>query len=168
MHKTLKPTGQLLVLLLTSIAAQAAAEPADLKVMSFNIRFAKTGHSESAPDNNWEDATHPRRDRTVRIIREASPDLLGVQEAREQQLKYLQDAFPEYEFYGIGRDDGKTSGEFSGIFYRKDRFSQKHAGSFWLSDTPEKPGTTFSFNGLPRIASWVRLHDEKTGRDFVF
>src|SRR5215213_3365554 len=142
MHKIFRPIGQMLVLLLASIAAQAAAELADLKVMSFNVRFAKPGHSEAAAENNWQDATHPRRERAVRIIREASPDLLGVQEAREQQLTDLQAAFPEFEFYGVGRDDGKTGGEFSGIFYRKDRFTRKNAGSFWLSDRPEEPGTT--------------------------
>jgi endonuclease/exonuclease/phosphatase family metal-dependent hydrolase len=162
---------RLVSLVLTFLAcfvAKAAAEPANLKVMSFNIRFAKPGHSESTTDNNWEDAKHPRRERAVRVIREVSPDLLGVQEARESQINDLREAFPEYEFYGLGRDDGKTGGEFSGIFYRKDRFERKDAGSFWLSEMPDKPGTTFSFNGLPRIASWLRLHDGKTNREFIY
>jgi endonuclease/exonuclease/phosphatase family metal-dependent hydrolase len=156
-----------LLVLLACFTAQAAAEPADLKVMSFNVRFAKAGHSEAATENNWDDAKHPRRERAIRVIRERSPDLLGVQEARAEQIKDLQEAFPEYAFYGVGRDDGKMGGELSGIFYRKDRFTQQDAGTFWLSDTPEKPGTTFSFNGLPRVASWVRLLDGKTGREFV-
>jgi endonuclease/exonuclease/phosphatase family metal-dependent hydrolase len=136
--------------------------------MSFNIRFARIGHSEAAPENNWADSAHPRRERTIRVIREAMPDLLGVQEAREVQINDLKEALPEYEFYGIGRDDGKSGGEFSGIFFLKDRFTQKNAGSFWLSETPDQPGTTFSFNKLPRIASWVKLTDKKANREFVF
>src|SRR5690349_14676587 len=120
--------------------AAAAAEPAELKVMSFNVRYSTPGHSEDAPENNWNDAKHPRRERAHRIIRDNDPDLLGVQEARDQQVKDLQKALPEYEFYGAGRDDGKPSGEFSGVFYRKGRLTRKDAGSFWLSSTPDKPG----------------------------
>ena len=95
--------------------------------------------------------TRQRRERAVRVIQESSPDLLGVQEAREGQIADFKSALPDYEFYGLGRDDGKTGGEFSGIFFRKIRFTQTAAGSFWLSATPDKPGTTFSFNELPRI-----------------
>jgi endonuclease/exonuclease/phosphatase family metal-dependent hydrolase len=144
-----------------------AAEPADLRVMSFNIRFARDGHSEDAAENNWTDAKHPRRDRVIRVIRETKPDVLGVQEARDGQIEDLKKALPEYAFYGMGRDDGKTGGEFSGVYYRKDRFTLKDAGSFWLSATPDKAGTTFSFNKLPRIASWVRLADDQSKREFV-
>jgi endonuclease/exonuclease/phosphatase family metal-dependent hydrolase len=153
----------------SAFATQASAEAADLRVMSFNIRFSKVDKSEDASENNWADPKHPRRERALRVIREFEPDLLGVQEARELQIEDLKKALPEFEFYGIGRDDGKTAGEFSGIFYRKDRFARKDAGSFWLSATPEKPGTTFyaAPNAVPRIASWVRLADNKSQREFV-
>lgn len=155
-------------LLLEFVATVAAA--ADIRVMSFNVRFAMPGHNESATENNWNDQEHPRRDRAVRVIREVNPDLLGVQEAREMQIKDLQQAFPEFAFYGVGRDDGKMGGEFSGIYYRKGRFTRTATGSFWLSETPEKPGTTFAAppNRIPRIASWVRLEDAETRREFLF
>jgi endonuclease/exonuclease/phosphatase family metal-dependent hydrolase len=155
------------VALFSAFANRLAAETVDLRVMSFNIRFAKAGHSEAAAENNWADPAHPRRERVIRVIREAAPDLLGVQEARDGQIDDLRGALPAYDFYGVGRDDGKTEGEFSGIFYRKGRFARKDAGSFWLSATPEEPGTTFSPNKLPRIASWVRLADSESNREFV-
>ena len=112
---------------------------------------------------------YPRRERVIRVIRDYKPDVLGVQEARDLQIVDLREALPEYEFYGVGRDDGKTGGEYSGIFYRKDRFTRKDAGSFWLSETPEKPGTTFYTvpNAVPRMASWVRLARQAIGREFV-
>jgi endonuclease/exonuclease/phosphatase family metal-dependent hydrolase len=144
------------------------AGDADLHVMSFNVRFSKAGSNEKAAENNWNDPQHPRRERAIRIVRETNPDLLGVQEARESQVEDFEHALPEYEFYGVGRDDGKTGGEFSGIFYRKKRFTRKGEGSFWLSATPEEAGTTFSYNKLPRIASWVQLVDNKSNREFVF
>jgi endonuclease/exonuclease/phosphatase family metal-dependent hydrolase len=79
---------------------------------------------------------------------------------------------PEYAFYGPGRDDGKK-GECSGVFYRKSRLEKNDEGSFWLSDTPEKPGTSFYVapkgkpKAVPRIASWVKLTDKDSGRKFV-
>ena len=102
----------------------AAAEPVELNVMSFNIRYSYGGLDEQATENNWTDSKFPRRDRVIHVIRAYSPDLLGVQEARHLQIKDLEAALPEFEFYGIGRDDGKTGGEYSGIFYSKDRFTR--------------------------------------------
>ncbi len=151
------------------VAHRAAVGAVELRVMSFNVRYSHVGASEAAPENNWADAKYPRRERVIRVIRENSPDVLGVQEARELQVNDLRKALPEYDFYGIGRDDGKTAGEFSGIFYRKDRFTQHDSGSFWLSATPEQPGTSFALavDGCPRIASWVLLADNKSHEEFV-
>lgn len=157
----------LLAMISIAVATSTAAEFADLRVMSFNIRFAREGHSEDAAENNWGDSKYPRHERVSRVIREAAPDLLGVQEACHGQIEDLKTALPEYAFYGIGRDNGKMQGEYSGIFYRRARFMQKDAGSFWLSATAEKAGTTFSFNKLPRIASWVRLGDSMSNRELV-
>jgi endonuclease/exonuclease/phosphatase family metal-dependent hydrolase len=144
-----------------------AADPVELSVMSFNIRYSYGKPQEEAAENDWNDAKHPRRERVVRVIRDNMPDILGVQEARHLQIEHLQTSLPEFDFYGIGRDDGKTEGEYSGIFYRKDRFTQTDADSFWLSPTPQKPGTTFytAPNAVPRVASWVRLVDDKSGRE---
>jgi endonuclease/exonuclease/phosphatase family metal-dependent hydrolase len=152
----------------TCLAAEGAAnEVTDLKVMSFNIRYSYGKPQEEMAENDWTDAKNPRRERVVRVIREHQPDILGVQEARHLQIEDLQEALLEFDFYGIGRDDGKTEGEYSGIFYLKDRFKQLDAGSFWLSATPEKPGTTFytARDAVPRIASWVCLADNQSGRE---
>jgi endonuclease/exonuclease/phosphatase family metal-dependent hydrolase len=137
--------------------------------MSFNVRFAYPGHSESEPENNWNDAAHPRRERTIRVIRDYMPDILGVQEARHRQIVDLREALPEYDFYGVARDDGKQAGEYTGIFYRRQRLEHEKEGSFWLSDTPEKPGTTFykAPNAVPRMASWVRFRDKPTKTEFI-
>ena len=162
--------GMLHVAAFSIVAHRAAAGAVELRVLSFNVRYSQVGASEAATENNWADAKYPRRERAIRVIRENSPDVLGVQEARELQVNDLRKALPEYAFYGVGRDDGKTAGEFSGIFYRKDRFTKNDSGSFWLSATPETPGTSFALavDGCPRIASWVRLSDNKSNREFVF
>lgn len=154
---------------LSFTASLSHAADVELKVMSFNVRFAYPKHSEAKAENNWNDAEHPRRERAIRVIREYQPDVLGVQEARHGQIVDLREALPKYDFYGIGRDDGKEAGEYMGIFYRKDRFERMKEGSFWLSTTPEKPGTTFSTlpNAVSRMASWVRLRDKASSREFV-
>ncbi len=156
-----------LLVSLLSFDSTHAAEPVELRVMSFNIRYSYGKPHEEASENDWTDPKHPRRERVVRVIRENLPDILGVQESRHLQIVDLQAALPEFAFYGIGRDDGQTEGEYSGIFFLKDRFKQLDAGSFWLSKTPEKPGTTFytAHDAVPRIASWVRLADNKSGRE---
>jgi endonuclease/exonuclease/phosphatase family metal-dependent hydrolase len=160
--------GFLQLLLATAVASPAIAEPAAIRIMSFNIRNSRAKEKQS--ENYWSDKEHPRRERTIRVIRKSEPDLLGVQEARPDQVNDLKEALSEYTFYGVGRDDGKSAGEFSGIYYRTDRFTQTGAGSFWLSDTPEKPGTSFykALGACARIASWVRLKDKATGGEFVF
>lgn len=33
----------------------------------------------------------------------------------------LKNALPEYDYVGVGRNDGKTEGEYAPIFYKKDR-----------------------------------------------
>jgi endonuclease/exonuclease/phosphatase family metal-dependent hydrolase len=149
-------------------SSQVATEsPRELKIMSFNIRFSRDGVDEADKRDNWNDADPPRRERAIRVIREFMPDVLGVQEARDPQVNDLREALPEYDFYGIGRDDGKTGGEYVGIFYRKDRFARSDAGTFWLSDEPTKPGTSFYTvpGAVPRISSWVRLNDKASGSE---
>ena len=81
-----------------TVAQAAAPDPVELRVMSFNIRFSKVDNSEAASENNWADAKYPRRERAIRVIRENSPDLLGVQEARELQVEDLKKALPEYAY----------------------------------------------------------------------
>ncbi|MEO5713677.1 MAG: endonuclease/exonuclease/phosphatase family protein, partial [Luteolibacter sp.] len=104
----------------------------------------------------------------VHMLRARKPDVFGVQEALHGQAADLWASLPDYEFFGIGRDDGKRAGEYSGIFYQRDRFEADAAdcGTFWLSDTPEVPGSHTWGNEIPRVAAWIRLVDRATGRGF--
>jgi endonuclease/exonuclease/phosphatase family metal-dependent hydrolase len=152
----------LLLALLTTAGLHSAAAvpdaPADenaIRVTSFNIRYGTADDGE----NRWE----KRKDLVVRTIRKLDPDLLGVQEALAFQVDELKAAFPAYEFVGAGRDDGKRGGEFAGIYYRKDRFESLAAGHVWLSETPDQPGSRGWDASLPRVATWTRLRDLRTG-----
>ncbi len=130
-----------------------AAEP--VRVMSFNIRYG------TAPDE--ENAWPHRKDFVVQVIKDADPDLLGLQEALREQVDLLSEELSDYERVGVGREaDG--SGEYSAILYRRSRFDLSDAGTFWLSETPETAGSKTWGNNLPRICTWVRLLDRTNGR----
>jgi endonuclease/exonuclease/phosphatase family metal-dependent hydrolase len=123
-----------------------------LRVMSFNVRY---GDADDGP-NAWKF----RRDLVARTIKAFDPDLLGVQEALNLQCDDLEAALGEdYAFHGAGRDDGKARGEFTAIFFRRPRFEPLAGGHFWLSDTPEEPGSRGWDSECNRMASWVKLRD---------
>lgn len=133
----------------------------ELCLMSFNVRYE---NSEDPASYQWKE----RLAGAVKMIRNERPDCFGVQEALHGQAADLWASLPDYEFFGIGRDDGKRIGEYSGIFYRRDRFrpDSNDQGTFWLSDTPTVPGSRTWGNEIPRVATWMRLTDLASGRGF--
>ena len=130
--------------------------------MSFNIRFSKAGPQRSGERKQLgrREISAPRAGHSC-DSRKTRPTCSACRKRASCRSEDLKKALPEYAFYGVGRDDGKQEGEFSGIFYRKCRFTKNDAGSFWLSETPEKPGTSFYLapnkHGGSRVASWVKL-----------
>jgi endonuclease/exonuclease/phosphatase family metal-dependent hydrolase len=133
----------------------------ELRILSFNVRYEN-------PDDRDSRAWRRRVIGAVKMIRREQPDVFGVQEALHGQVADLWASLPEYEFSGVGRDDGRRAGEYSGIFYQRDRFEvdETDGGTFWLSDTPEQVGSTNWGNEIPRVTAWVRLVDRATGRGF--
>lgn len=132
-----------------------------LRLMSFNVRYEN-------PNDSGTRSWRQRLVGSVRMIQREKPDIMGVQEALHGQAADLWASLPDYEFSGVGRDDGERAGEYAGIFYQKDRFEADAVdqGTFWLSDTPEKAGSKTWGNEFPRVAAWVRLTDRATGRGF--
>jgi endonuclease/exonuclease/phosphatase family metal-dependent hydrolase len=148
----------LLLAALLSIISTAAALAEPVRVMTFNIRYG------TAPDGD--NAWPHRRALVVKVIGDGKPDVLGMQEALRTQLDELHEALPEYAKVGVGREpDG--SGEYSALWYRSSRFDLCDAGTFWLSATPETPGSRTWGNNLPRICTWARLLDRADGRRFL-
>lgn len=143
-------------ILIASVARLEAGEP--LSVMTFNVRLA------SAADGD--DVWPKRRDLALKVIQNEDPDFFGVQEAQRVQMDFLAKRLPGYVSVGVGREaDG--GGEFSALFFKRDRFDLSDAGTFWLSDTPTVPGSRTWGNNLPRIATWARLLDRNSGDRLV-
>lgn len=133
----------------------------ELNLMSFNIRYEN-------PEDLYTRSWRQRVVGAVHMIQREKPDIIGVQEALHGQAADLWASLPEYEFSGVGRDDGRRAGEYSGIFYRMDRFrpDADDQGTFWLSDTPSVPGSHTWGNEIPRVAAWIRLVDLATMKGF--
>ncbi|MCW5775437.1 MAG: endonuclease/exonuclease/phosphatase family protein [Phycisphaeraceae bacterium] len=139
------------------VVSAAAGQPAmELALLTFNIRYG------TAPDgaNAWAN----RADFVAEVIREAGADVVGLQEALRGQLDHLAAALPRYAEVGVGRDDGRTRGEHATILYDRARFAVDESGTFWLSETPETPGSMHWGNRITRICTWARLVDKATGR----
>jgi endonuclease/exonuclease/phosphatase family metal-dependent hydrolase len=150
-----------LLLLLITVSARAQGESVpEIRVMSFNVR--NSGAKDGA--NGW---SH-RKGLFFATIDEFNPDLLGTQEVLADQYDDIVAHMKGYTPVGVARDDGKRKGEWALILFRNDRFEQVDGGNFWLSKTPDVPGSKSWDAALTRICSWVRLKDRRTGREFIF
>jgi len=128
--------------------------------MTYNIRNSGAGDG----PNHWE----LRRDQWVSIVRQFDPDLLGVQEVLADQYDYLKEQFPDYTLVGVAREDGHRLGEWSLILYRKTRFKELKTGNFWLSETPNVPGSKSWDAACCRLCTWARLRDKQTKKKLKF
>lgn len=125
--------------------------------MSFNVRLP----AESDGPDRWE----LRREQVVRMLREQDADVIGTQELFAEQGDYLAEQMPEYAWFGRGREsDG--GGEHMGVFYRRDRLRVVESGDFWLSDTPEAPGSISWGHPHPRMVTWALFETLADGRRF--
>lgn len=126
--------------------------------MTFNIRL----HTKADSLNAWP----YRKDNVASQILFHDVHLLGVQEALHDQMTDLKDRLPQYKYVGGGRDDGKQKGEYSAIFYDTTRLQALQSKTFWLSLTPEVPGSKSWDAAITRIVTWAKFKDRKTGKTF--
>ncbi|HEY2416123.1 MAG TPA: endonuclease/exonuclease/phosphatase family protein [Pirellulaceae bacterium] len=125
----------------------------DIRVMTFNIRYGTANDGE----NHWD----KRKEFLLETIKAYGPDLLGTQETVGFQRDYLAEHLPEFGVLGVGRDDGKEKGEMMALYYKNDRFTKLDEGHFWLSESPQTAGSKSWDSSLPRMATWVKLRDQK-------
>jgi endonuclease/exonuclease/phosphatase family metal-dependent hydrolase len=137
--------------------AATAAEP--LRVMSFNVRLP----AKADGPNYWDQ----RRDMLVEVIRQKDPDVLGTQELFHLQGEYIAQQLPAYKWFGISRR-GNQEDEFMGVFYKPGRLRVVESGNFWLSETPETPGSSSWNMSLPRMVTWALFELNESKKRFYF
>lgn len=132
-----------------------------LNVGSYNIRM----HSKVDYKNG--DGWTSRRDIMCDLVAFTAFDIFGAQEVCHDQLEDMLQRLPEYNYIGVARDDGKTKGEYSPIFYRSDRFELLDSGTFWLSETPNE--VSYGWDAAcRRVCSWGHFKDKLTKKKFWF
>ena len=130
---------------------------AQVKVMSYNIKYA----NETDGENSWS----LRKDFLTNQIRFYQPDIFGVQEAVFLQMEHFSENLPSYKYVGVGREDGKTKGEYSAIFYDSNQYNVLDENTFWLSQTPEKVSVGWDA-AMERISTYALFEAKDSGEKF--
>ncbi|MDR2980805.1 MAG: endonuclease/exonuclease/phosphatase family protein [Puniceicoccales bacterium] len=129
---------------------------------SYNIRYDSPDDAKKG--NGWQQ----RHGAIARMILFHDFDIIGTQEGLHHQLLDLQKKLPGYAFAGKGRDDGKSKGEHTAIFFKKSRYELVAEDTFWLSEDTTQPNKGWDA-ALPRVCTWIELREiTSQKRFFVF
>ena len=159
----MKTIFSLLASLLLGVGATVAwaAKEKPVTVMSFNIRC---GSCEDLSDvNHWS----KRKFLVAQVIRAAKVDVVGLQEAELFQVQDLAALLNDFDWVGVGRDDGQAQGEMNAVLVRRARFSIAAQQTLWLSETPEKVSRGWDA-ACNRTVALLTLQSKFTGRTWQF
>lgn len=143
-------------------------KPAAMKIRLYtnNIRYDNRNIGQG--ENYWE-KRQPLISESIRFHTQAGPSIVCLQEVLHNQLKDIIGNLNEgvdtstWDYYGIGREDGKTKGEYSPIFFRTADWELVSSKTYWLSPTPEKPSIGWDAV-LERIVTEVILMSKATNK----
>ncbi len=128
-----------------------------MKIMSFNIRCGDVG------DDPWS----ARIDIVCKTMLESNADTIGVQEATPQWMEALnKNIGHKYAYIGVGRENGKNEGEYSAIFYLKDKYELIDYKNFWISETPDIPSKGWD-SACIRICTWGIFENKETKQRYM-
>jgi endonuclease/exonuclease/phosphatase family metal-dependent hydrolase len=132
-----------------------------LYVGTYNIR--NQNNDDLREGNGW-----PTRSKVIcDMINFEQPAIFGTQEVLVGQLHDLLNGLDNYGYIGVGRDDGKEAGEYSAVFYKKDKLDLLNHGNFWLNETPDVPKLGWDAACI-RICTWGQFKDRETKLKFFF
>ena len=148
---------KLLFLLLAVLSlASCSEEKVNVRWATFNMRLDTPADSL----NNWK----YRKERVAQYIQDMNLDVVGTQEVLQNQFNDLKSLLPDFEGVGVARDDGKETGEYSAVFYRKSVFDALDSGTFWLAENPDSVGMKGWDAVCVRVATWAKLQHKTTGK----
>ena len=152
---------RILILSVLAVAVPYLLGAQTLNVASYNIRL------QTKSDYEHGDGWTQRVDALCDVVRFSDFDIFGAQEVRHVQLEDMLERLPGYAYVGVGRDDGEKGGEYSPVFYKRDRLKLLDGGTFWLSETPDRVSKGWDAVCM-RICSWGHFEDRATGCRFWF
>jgi len=125
--------------------------------ISYNIRYDNTLDIE----NSWQ----MRKNKLNEILIQYSPSVIGIQEGLLHQVEYIDSSLSNYDYVGVGRDDGKMKGEFCAIYFDTTRYNIREHSTFWLSETPDSISVGWDA-ALERICTYGLFEDINTSEEF--
>lgn len=146
------------ILCLVVTCLSGVAQNSDIKALCFNIRYNNPSDGEFA----WA----KRREAVVKMLKQEQPAVMGLQEVLKNQLDYLKKQLPHYNYIGVGREDGKSQGEYAPVFYNTKLLTLINSGYFWLSPTCDRPSKGWDA-ACERIATWALLECNKSKKRFI-
>ncbi|WP_422350274.1 endonuclease/exonuclease/phosphatase family protein [Flagellimonas sp.] len=126
---------------------------AQQSIMTFNIRYNNPKDGE----NWWE----KRKADVGALVNFYQPDVMGIQEGLHEQVAFLDDFLTQYDYVGVGRDDGKQKGEYAALFYNRDKLELLDTKTYWLSDTPDQVSIGWDA-AMERIVTYGKFKDKHT------
>ena len=144
------------VFILFTISSNIYSQPHS--IISYNIRY----------DNNWdiENSWKIRRNKISQILVQYSPSIIGIQEGLLNQVQYIDSSLIDYDYVGVGRDDGKKKGEFCAIYFDTTRYVLLKNSTFWLSETPDTISVGWDA-ALERICTYGLFKDRITKEELL-
>ncbi len=141
--------------IMSSISSDSHPQPHC--IMSYNIRY----------DNNWDvkNSWSIRKKKVIQIFGQYEPSIMGVQEGLLNQVQYIDSCLANYDYVGVGREDGKERGEFCVIYFDTTRYVVSKHSTFWLSETPDTISVGWDA-ALERICTYGLFKDKKTADEF--
>jgi endonuclease/exonuclease/phosphatase family metal-dependent hydrolase len=133
-------------------------ESMEIDVMSFNIRL-----DIDDGDNSWV----YRKPIVEDYLNDLLPDIIGFQEPLENQVRDLDEMLEDYDWVGDGRDEDRD-GEACPVFFNRNVFELLNYDTFWLSETPDIPGSMGPGAQFPRVVTWVELEHKPSNQTVFF
>ncbi|HZV03237.1 MAG TPA: endonuclease/exonuclease/phosphatase family protein, partial [Planctomycetota bacterium] len=119
------------------------------RICQYNVHF---DYTDDGPTHRWV----TRRDRCAELLLQCKATIACIQEDKADQVQDLKDRMPGWEFVGRGRN-ANGSGERTSICFKTDTWKCLDHGDFWLSDTPDTPGSNTFGSEYCHKATWAKM-----------
>lgn len=131
-----------------------------ISILSLNLRLQVSIDGRNAFSH--------RKEGLLRCMAAEKTDIMGFQEVSAAMRDCVAGGLPDYAFIGkSNREWGKK--EYNPIAYRKDTLELTETGTFWLSSTPDLPGSRFWLQSPnPRTCTWGEFCHKGSGIRFRY
>ena len=123
-------------------------------IISYNIRY----------DNKWDKKNlwTLRKHRLSQLLKDYDPSIFGIQEGLIPQVEWIDSTLENYNYVGVGRDDGMVKGEFCAIYFDTTQYEVLENSTFWLSDLPNQVSVGWDA-ALERICTYGLFKKKMSG-----